>query len=77
MKKTGDKGQEPESAAGLAQVYFRWKETCVNPEYEPVREKYADSLGEISAKAKSTADARKKKLREERRKKRLQEKKNG
>ena len=77
MKKTGDKGQEPESAAGLAQVYFRWKGTCVNPEYEPVREKYSEFLNKITDKAKATAEARKKKLREERRKKRQRDKKEG
>lgn len=73
MDRTDDKGQYPESAEGLAQVYFRWHTTCVNPEYKPVQKKYAEALKEVQAKASDAARAkaaRKKKAREENRKKR-------
>ena len=73
MDRTDDKGQYPESAEGLAQVYFRWHTTCVNPEYKPVQKKYAEALKEVQAKAADAARAkaaRKKKAREENRKKR-------
>ncbi len=33
---TGDKGQVDESDDGLLQAYYRWREKCVNPEYERV-----------------------------------------
>lgn len=34
---TGDKGQFPESDAGLREVLNQWKKACVNPEYDRVR----------------------------------------
>jgi N-sulfoglucosamine sulfohydrolase len=40
MKETDDKGQYPESTEGLLQVMYRWREKCINPEYEAVRKKY-------------------------------------
>ena len=35
---TGDKGQNPEDDAGLIQVLYEWRDKCVNPEYEKLRE---------------------------------------
>ena len=77
MASTDDKGQYPEAEGGLAQVYFRWKDTCVNPEYVPAKKKYAAAVKEIQARAKARASKaarakadRKKKAREENRKKR-------
>ncbi len=77
MARTNDKGQYPESEAGLAQVYFRWQNFCVNPEYKPVQEKYAAEAREIKARASARAGKaarakaeKKKKAREENRKKR-------
>ena len=35
---TGDKGQQLESEIGLKLVYQRWKEKCVNPEYDNVKQ---------------------------------------
>jgi arylsulfatase A-like enzyme len=37
QKETGDKGMQPESAAGLRAVYNRWKQKCVNPEFAPFK----------------------------------------
>lgn len=37
IAETGDQGQEPESEEGLLQVYYEWREKCVNPEYEAVK----------------------------------------
>lgn len=37
IEETGDKGQEPESAAGLLSTLKRWGDKCVNPEYDRVR----------------------------------------
>ena len=37
MKQTDDKGQYPESPAGLRCVLKRWGTKCVNPEYDAVR----------------------------------------
>ena len=37
IKKTGDKGQEPESEIGLLSTLKRWGDKCVNPEYDKVR----------------------------------------
>ena len=37
IKKTGDKGQEPESDIGLLCTLKRWGDKCVNPEYDRVR----------------------------------------
>ena len=34
QKETGDKGMQPESPAGLRAVYNRWKQKCVNPEFD-------------------------------------------
>lgn len=34
VKSTGDKGQQPESDIGLKCVYMKWKNRCVNPEYD-------------------------------------------
>ena len=42
MKETDDQGQYPESTEGLLQVMYRWRDKCVNPEYEAVRKKYGD-----------------------------------
>ena len=77
MAATDDKGQYPEAEGGLAQVYFRWKDTCVNPEYVPAKKKYAAAVKEIQARAKARASKaarakadKKKKAREENRKKR-------
>ncbi|MEN8126181.1 MAG: sulfatase-like hydrolase/transferase [Planctomycetota bacterium] len=39
IKKTDDKGQYPESAAGLRDVFNQWKNKCVNPEYDRLRNK--------------------------------------
>jgi len=39
MKQTDDKGQYPESDAGLRAVLKRWGAKCVNPEYDRVRKK--------------------------------------
>ena len=36
---TGDRGQQPESDAGLRAVLKRWGEKCINPEYDRVRER--------------------------------------
>ncbi|MEM7395185.1 MAG: hypothetical protein AAF492_22870, partial [Verrucomicrobiota bacterium] len=36
IRETGDKGQVDESNDGLLQVYYRWRERCVNPEYKRV-----------------------------------------
>ena len=75
IAETGDKGQAPESEAGLAQVYFRWHKVCANPEYEPVRKKYSGALAEIAAAARVKAEAKKKRLIQERKKRRLEKKK--
>lgn len=37
IAETGDRGQQPESDAGLRCVLQRWGEMCVNPEYDRVR----------------------------------------
>lgn len=37
IKETDDKGQYPESDAGLREVLNQWKTRCVNPEYARVR----------------------------------------
>jgi hypothetical protein len=37
IKKTGDKGQQPESDIGLLCALKRWGNNCVNPEYDRVR----------------------------------------
>ncbi|NBQ03280.1 MAG: sulfatase, partial [Opitutae bacterium] len=37
IKKTGDKGQKPESDIGLLCALKRWGDNCVNPEYDRVR----------------------------------------
>ena len=39
IKKTGDKGQQTESDAGLIATLKRWGDKCVNPEYNRVRSK--------------------------------------
>lgn len=39
IKKTDDKGQYPESDAGLQEVLNQWKDRCVNPEYGRIRKK--------------------------------------
>ncbi|MEO1991231.1 MAG: sulfatase [Pirellulales bacterium] len=39
IKETGDKGQNPESDAGLLATLKRWGKKCVNPEYDRVRSK--------------------------------------
>jgi arylsulfatase A-like enzyme len=39
IKETDDKGQYPESDAGLREVLNQWKDRCVNPEYDRVRNK--------------------------------------
>ncbi len=39
VKKTDDKGQYPESDAGLREVLNQWQDKCVNPEYDRVRNK--------------------------------------
>ncbi|MEM1062017.1 MAG: sulfatase [Planctomycetota bacterium] len=46
---TGDQGQGPESDRGLLCTLKRWGDFCVNPEYEPIRERYADELGEVES----------------------------
>ncbi len=38
ISETGDQGQNPESEIGLKCVLKKWKERCVNPEYDAVRE---------------------------------------
>ena len=37
IKQTGDRGQRPESEAGLRAVLERWQDKCVNDEFQPVR----------------------------------------
>lgn len=37
IDRTGDRGQQPESNAGLRCVLQRWGEKCVNAEYDRVR----------------------------------------
>jgi len=37
VKETDDKGQYPESDAGLREVLNQWKDRCVNPEYDRIR----------------------------------------
>ena len=39
IKQTDDKGQYPESDAGLREVLNEWKDKCINPEYDRVRKK--------------------------------------
>jgi arylsulfatase A-like enzyme len=39
VEETDDKGQYPESDAGLRSVLRQWKAKCVNPEYDRVRKK--------------------------------------
>ena len=39
IEETDDKGQYPESDAGLLEVLRQWKKACVNPEYDRVRGK--------------------------------------
>ena len=39
QKRTDDKGQYPESDAGLREVLNQWKDRCVNPEYDRIRKK--------------------------------------
>jgi len=39
IEQTHDKGQQPESDAGLRAVLKRWGKSCVNPEYDRVRGK--------------------------------------
>jgi arylsulfatase A-like enzyme len=39
QKSTDDKGQYPESDAGLQEVLDQWKARCINPEYDRVRKK--------------------------------------
>lgn len=41
IRDTMDLGQRPESEASLRDVLDRWKDKCVNPEYEPVRKRIA------------------------------------
>ena len=38
IAETGDKGQATESDDSLLQAYYRWREKCVNPEYDRVRD---------------------------------------
>jgi hypothetical protein len=38
VQQTDDKGQYPESDAGLRAVLRRWKAKCVNPEYKRIRD---------------------------------------
>lgn len=38
IKETDDKGQYPESVAGLKAVIKHWKDRCVNPEYEKAQQ---------------------------------------
>lgn len=35
---TGDQGQQTEADAGLIQTLYRWREKCVNPEYDHLRQ---------------------------------------
>ena len=37
IEKTGDRGQKPESNAGLLAALKRWGDKCVNPEYDRIR----------------------------------------
>ena len=37
IKETGDKGATPESDIGLLSTLKRWRDKCVNPEYDKVR----------------------------------------
>ncbi len=46
MKRTDDKGRYPESDEGLLAVMLRWKNKCVNPEYDRVRERYEKMISE-------------------------------
>ena len=38
IKETDDKGQYPESDAALLACLKRWRDKCVNPEYDRIRE---------------------------------------
>ena len=46
IEETDDKGRYPESTEGLFQVMYRWRDKCVNPEYEAVRKKYGTAFSE-------------------------------
>ncbi|WP_420320017.1 sulfatase [Flagellimonas sp.] len=47
IKETDDKGQYPENEEGLKLMLGIWGEHCVNPEYDPLREKYPDLEGSL------------------------------
>ena len=49
---TGDKGQQPESEAGLKACLKRWKGKCVNPEFAAVKEQPGSEGGEAGNKKK-------------------------
>ena len=40
IKETGDQGQAVESDIGLLATMKRWGDSCVNPEYDRIRERY-------------------------------------
>lgn len=44
IRETGDKGQHPEGEAGLKAVMQRWRNRCVNPEYDPIKKKYPELM---------------------------------
>ncbi|MCR9245405.1 MAG: sulfatase-like hydrolase/transferase [bacterium] len=41
IRTTDDRGQQPESEAGMRAVLARWGDRCTNPEFGPVRERLA------------------------------------
>jgi len=44
IRRTDDKGQYPESEAGLKAVLAQWGAKCINPEYEPVKKRFPELL---------------------------------
>lgn len=58
IAETGDKGQATESDDGLLQAYYRWREKCVNPEYDRVRD-LAEPKPAAAAKGKKKKKAKK------------------
>ncbi|MHC5055042.1 MAG: sulfatase family protein [Planctomycetota bacterium] len=56
---TDDKGRYPEGPEALLQVLARWGDRCVNPEYDAVRERYAELLPSITRSRERKARKRK------------------
>ena len=43
IKKTGDKGEQPESEKNLRAIYKRWGKKCVNPEFDVFKKEAAQT----------------------------------